>query len=561
MKKLEGTEAQLSISDVFCRREIRAPNTLRFSIVGGLIALFLRGQVSSAQGLNTGFDASYWRKVRAAKGIPSNAAMLPSKAVNPSTAKDSPVTSTATSNTGSVVSMNSAACSEMRTLTAEMRCYFSTTCSSAFGICSPAQRACTSPECFAQAGSERSVGLGEALPINLEAARMMLNSQSPNVDVSNVRGGSQSAWYNKTPTQKQARATEWARWVHETDRRPVVDVGQLISAADALAGNGSQPALPINLEAARMMLNSQSPNVDVSNVRGGSQSAWYNKTPTQKQARATEWARWVHETDRRPVVDVGQLISAADALAGNGSQPALPINLEAARMMLNSQSPNVDVSNVRGGSQSAWYNKTPTQKQARATEWARWVHETDRRPVVDVGQLISAADALAGNGSQPALPINLEAARMMLNSQSPNVDVSNVRGGSQSAWYNKTPTQKQARATEWARWVHETDRRPVVDVGQLISAADALAGNGSQPALPINLEAARMMLNSQSPNVDVSNVRGGSQSAWYNKTPTQKQARATEWARWVHETDRRPVVDVGQLISAADALAGNGSQH
>jgi hypothetical protein len=125
------------------------------SAVLTVLSVNVHPSLAHAEGLNTGFDQSYWRKVRSAKGIP-----------DPSSGADTPVANPVaeTGNSSNVVTQSSGVpvatpaitsgspevCAALELELARNTCSFSTLCGKAMGRCSEAQLACNTRACVNQ---------------------------------------------------------------------------------------------------------------------------------------------------------------------------------------------------------------------------------------------------------------------------------------------------------------------------------------------------------------------------------------------------------------------------
>jgi hypothetical protein len=129
-------------------------NGSKASLASALIfaALLATAQESSAQGLNTGFDQSYWRKVRSAKGIPDpSSAVISNDSTRAETASEEvmPQPSPGVPVANPPLATDSpAVCTELREELAESQCTYSTICRAPLGRCTTAQLACSSRSCI-----------------------------------------------------------------------------------------------------------------------------------------------------------------------------------------------------------------------------------------------------------------------------------------------------------------------------------------------------------------------------------------------------------------------------
>lgn len=234
-----------------------------FMFVGGL---------AWAEGLNTGFDANYWRKVRAAKQIPDAATVQRNQATI-TDRTNTPIRNQRTATTTGVRQSSPEVCAEMEEQYAELPCSFMPSCSQAYGLCTTAQKACTNRACVAanrgrgaprprpstapvvreQTGSGQQMSISTevmvgvainhmlkkpALSITQEAKRMLMGSDNINVELNSTA----SAAWQALGTGKLARAEAHANWVYQTDGRQVASATELVAEADRLLGTASTTA-------------------------------------------------------------------------------------------------------------------------------------------------------------------------------------------------------------------------------------------------------------------------------------------------------------------------------
>jgi hypothetical protein len=143
----EGAVAIWGLGKIGARRGVRVASSAL------LLAAFLTAQSPAhAEGLNTGFDANHWKKVRAAKGIPEPGTHQESKAAegNPGTPASTPGgAASAASSTPAVSAASPEVCSALEKEMTKMSCRFSETCGKLMGKCSEEQLQCKDSKCLA----------------------------------------------------------------------------------------------------------------------------------------------------------------------------------------------------------------------------------------------------------------------------------------------------------------------------------------------------------------------------------------------------------------------------
>lgn len=243
----------------------------RLGIVLAAVGIFMTSGVARAEGLNTGFDANHWRRVRAAKQIPDAATVQRNQATI-ADRTNQPIRNQRATTTGVAVS-SPEVCAEMEEQYADLPCSFVPSCRQAYGLCTTAQKACTNRACVAanrgrgaprprpsavpvarlQTGSGQPISISTqvlvgvainhmlkkpALSITQEARRMLMGSGEINVELNSTA----SAAWHALGTGKLARAEAHANWVYQTDGRQVASAADLVSEADRLLGTASATA-------------------------------------------------------------------------------------------------------------------------------------------------------------------------------------------------------------------------------------------------------------------------------------------------------------------------------